>query len=213
MELGIIIFWVGANSLIGYAVGKGKNMIGGAIALSIFLGPIGWFIAALAGGNVSKCPFCAEEVKPEAIVCKHCGRDLPQPKPVVKAPYIPPSPPPPPLEPLSRKSKIIFASVCVVILSASVAVVVFQARNTAEEKPIAQQVQNVEEPKAEDFRDEPQTLYATVVIETEAHPPYGTVHLHPDMIVLVTGRNSKFARIDLSGYPATIPLSSLDLPQ
>lgn len=23
------------------------------------------------------CPFCAEEVKPAAVVCKHCGRDLP----------------------------------------------------------------------------------------------------------------------------------------
>jgi hypothetical protein len=23
------------------------------------------------------CPFCAEDIKPAAIVCKHCGRDLP----------------------------------------------------------------------------------------------------------------------------------------
>ena len=29
-----------------------------------------------------KCPFCAEFIKAEAIVCKHCGRDAPEEDPL-----------------------------------------------------------------------------------------------------------------------------------
>jgi hypothetical protein len=85
MDWGFIIFWIGINSLIGFAIGQKKNAVGGSIALCVILGPIGWLIAALDSGNVRKCPFCAENVKYEAVVCPHCQRDLPPipaPKPV-----------------------------------------------------------------------------------------------------------------------------------
>ena len=83
-------------------VAAGRERNGGVLVLNFFLGwtLVGWVVAlawaaslphrsktaastigppgeSIAVPALVRCPFCAEDIKPEAVVCKHCGRDLP----------------------------------------------------------------------------------------------------------------------------------------
>ena len=76
----LIVFWViVVNPLVGYAIGERKGNVATGIILGLLLGPIGWLVTAMCFSNLRKCPFCSEDIKPDAKVCRYCGRDLPPP--------------------------------------------------------------------------------------------------------------------------------------
>jgi len=85
-----IVLWIALSILIGaYANTKGRSAIAYFI-LSLILSPvIGVFLAisaepdfnkiekrATSAGKYRKCPYCAELVKKEAKICKHCGKEV-----------------------------------------------------------------------------------------------------------------------------------------
>jgi hypothetical protein len=87
--MAVIIIW-GASCVLGAMIGSSKGRGGAGFVLGLLLGPLGVIITlflkentekveaeALASGDSRKCPFCAELVKVEAKLCKHCGKDLP----------------------------------------------------------------------------------------------------------------------------------------
>ena len=76
------ILWLVLGALIGaYAAQrKGFSMLGGVVGGAL-LGPLAllmFFVSGIGKGDKQKkCPACAEWIKAEATVCRHCKTPVP----------------------------------------------------------------------------------------------------------------------------------------
>ena len=85
-----LYFWLIFALLAGAIAETRGNSAGSGFLCGLLLGPLGILIVLRSWPNIAKlkrrqradgeldrCPLCSEMIRPTAIVCRHCGRDIP----------------------------------------------------------------------------------------------------------------------------------------
>lgn len=73
------MFVLGAWLLFGFIAGIIGSRKGAGCASFLWgflLGPFGILIAIFRKGDTVTCPYCKENIRKDALVCKHCGQSL-----------------------------------------------------------------------------------------------------------------------------------------
>jgi hypothetical protein len=72
----VIVVWIAFGIFAGaIAARRGRSRAVWTIFGLIF-GPLAWLISVITPGATKKCPYCAESIRADAIVCRFCGREL-----------------------------------------------------------------------------------------------------------------------------------------
>jgi hypothetical protein len=89
--VGFLVLYVGLAIVVGVAASSRGRTPGGWFLLALVVSPLiaGLLVLVLPNLQLQRaraaelqdsrtCPYCAELIKAEAVVCKHCGKDVPR---------------------------------------------------------------------------------------------------------------------------------------
>lgn len=81
----IVVFWLGFTVVVGVLAARKQRSVFGWVVLSLVISPLiaGLLLLVLpsnasADGDstTTRCPYCRELVRRDAVKCKHCGSSI-----------------------------------------------------------------------------------------------------------------------------------------